>query len=206
MPVNKKPCRSKLKLPGDGLALSPFFSHNTKTRKVKCPGYLPLYLLLSHWALYSVVHVLEPRRAAMHLILQKNKFPAAKRCLHLHAFAHIANAFQSSTNASPENKRSSPQNSQTIHMQNQFEIKLFGSCCWRAKTTCESKQIPNSSPKTHSHKMLFSTKTSSTVIETLPDILASCRLPENSKNHLLHINHRSYLVKTKLKASAGHLI
>ena len=97
-------------------------------------------------------------------------------------------------------------NSQTIHMQNQFEIKLFGSCCWRAKTTCESKQIPNSSPKTHSHKMLFSTKTSSNVIETLPDMLASCRLPENSKNHLLHINHRSYLVKTKLKASAGHLI
>ena len=97
-------------------------------------------------------------------------------------------------------------NSQTTHMQNQFEIKLFGSCCWRAKTTCESKQIPNSSPKTHSHKMLFSTKTSSTVIEILPDMLASCRLPENSKNHLLHINHRSYLVKTKLKASAGHLI
>ena len=27
---------------------------------------------------YSVVHALEPRHAAMHLILQKNKFPAAK--------------------------------------------------------------------------------------------------------------------------------
>ena len=34
-------------------------------------------------------------------------------------------------------------------MQNQFEIKLFGSCCWRAKTTCESKQNSKLISKKH---------------------------------------------------------
>ena len=82
----------------------------------------------------------------------------------------------------------------------------FGSCCCRANTSCEAKQIPNDfqkhhshrqRPKTHSRKMLFSMKTFSTVNETCPDMMASCSFPENTKNNDLYLVRRRDLVKTK---------
>ena len=90
----------------------------------------------------------------------------------------------------------------------------FGSCCCRANTSCEAKQIPNGfqkhhshrqRPKTHSRKMLFSTKTFSTVNETRPDMMASCSFPENTKNNDLYLVRRRDLVKTNLITSASYL-
>ena len=91
----------------------------------------------------------------------------------------------------------------------------FGSCCCRANTSCEAKQIPNDfqkhhshiqRPKTHSPKRLFSTKTFSTVNETCPDMMASCSFPENTKNNDLYLVRRRDLVKTNLNTSASYLL
>ena len=91
----------------------------------------------------------------------------------------------------------------------------FGSCCCRANTSCEAKQIPNSFqkhhcccqyPKTHSRKMLFSTKMSSTVNDTCPDMMASCSFPENTKNHVSYLVRRRDLVKTNHISSASYLL
>ena len=91
----------------------------------------------------------------------------------------------------------------------------FGSCCCRANTSCEAKQIPNSfqkhhcccqRPKTHSRKMLFSTKMSSTVNDTCPDMMASCSFPENTKNHVSYLVRRRDLVKTNHISSASYLL
>ena len=90
----------------------------------------------------------------------------------------------------------------------------FGSCCCRANTSCEAKQIPNDfqkhhshrqRPKTHSWKKLFSMKTFSTVNETCPDMMASCSFPENTKNNDLYLVRRRDLVKTNLITSASYL-
>ena len=90
----------------------------------------------------------------------------------------------------------------------------FGSCCCRANTSCEAKQIPNDfqkhhshrqRPKTHSRKMLFSMKTFSTVNETCPDMMASCSFPENTKNNDLYLVRRRDLAKTNLITSASYL-
>ena len=90
----------------------------------------------------------------------------------------------------------------------------FGSCCCRANTSCEAKQIPNDfqkhhphrqRPKTHSWKMLFSMKTFSTVNETCPDMMASCSFPENTKNNDLYLVRRRDLAKTNLITSASYL-
>ena len=90
----------------------------------------------------------------------------------------------------------------------------FGSCCCRANTSCEAKQIPNDfqkhhshrqRPKTHSRKMLFSMKTFSTVNETRPDMMASCSFPENTKNNDLYLVRRRDLAKTNLITSASYL-
>ena len=59
--------------------------------------------------------------------------------------------------------------------------------------------------KTHSPKMLFSTKTFSTVIETCPDMMASCSFPENTKNNDLYLVRGRDLVKTNLNTSASYL-
>ena len=91
----------------------------------------------------------------------------------------------------------------------------FGSCCCRANTSCEAKQIPNDfqkhhshcqRPKTHSRKMLFSMKTFSTVNDTCPDMMASCSFPENTKNNDLYLVRRRDLVKTNPIASASYLL
>ena len=90
----------------------------------------------------------------------------------------------------------------------------FGSCCCRANTSCEAKQIPNDfqkhhshrqRPKTHSRKKLFSMKTFSTVNETCPDMMASCSFPENTKNNDLYLVRRRDLAKTNLITSASYL-
>ena len=90
----------------------------------------------------------------------------------------------------------------------------FGSCCCRANTSCEAKQIPNDfqkhhshcqRPKTHSRKILFSMKTFSTVNDIIPDMMASCSLPENTKNNDLYLVRRRDLVKTNLNTSASYL-
>ena len=90
----------------------------------------------------------------------------------------------------------------------------FGSCCCRANTSCEAKQIPNDfqkhhcccqRPKTHSRKRLFSTKTFSTITFTCPDIMASCSFPENTKNHVSYLVRRRDLVKTNHVTSASYL-
>ena len=90
----------------------------------------------------------------------------------------------------------------------------FGSCCCRANTSCEAKQIPNDfqkhhshcqRPQTHSRKMLFSMKTFSTVNDIIPDMMASCSLPENTKNNDLYLVRRRDLVKTNLNTSASYL-
>ena len=57
----------------------------------------------------------------------------------------------------------------------------------------------------HSRKMLFSMKTSSTVNDIIPDMMASRRLPENTKNNDLYLVHRRDLVKTNLNTSASYL-
>ena len=57
--------------------------------------------------------------------------------------------------------------------------------------------------KTHSPKMLFSTKTFSTVIETCPDMMASCSFPENTKNNDLYLVRGRDLVKTNLNTSVN---
>ena len=48
----------------------------------------------------------------------------------------------------------------------------------------------------HSRKMLFSMKTSSTVNDIIPDMMAPRRLPENTKNNDLYLVHWRDLVKT----------
>ena len=78
----------------------------------------------------------------------------------------------------------------------------------RGKTN--SKRFPKhhshrQRPKTHSRKMLFSTKTFSTINETRPDMMASCSFPENTKNNDLYLVRRRDLVKTNLITSASCL-
>ena len=129
--------------------------------------------------------------------------------MHLHMLQmHLSSILQN--DASPEINASL----QKHHHAKRFEIKCSLSCCCRANTSCEAKQIPNDfqkhhshiqRPQTHSPKRLFSTKTFSTVNETCPDMMASCSFPENTKNNDLYLVRRRDLVKTNLNTSASYL-
>ena len=79
----------------------------------------------------------------------------------------------------------------------------------RGKTN--SKRFPKTSfspstSKKHILQKCCSTKTFSTVIETCPDMMASCSFPENTKNNDLYLVRRRDLVKTNLNTSASYLL
>ena len=53
--------------------------------------------------------------------------------------------------------------------------------------------------------MLFSMKAFSTVNDIIPDMMASCSLPENTKNNDSYLVRRRDLVKTNPNTSASYL-
>ena len=74
-----------------------------------------------------------------------------------------------------------------------------------SKTRTPHKDVGNDFQESHSHhqrskinfpKILFSTKTSSNSIVIIPDILASCSFPANTKKHDLYPVRRRDLVKS----------
>ena len=94
-----------------------------------------------------------------------------------------------------------------VDMQNQINKVQFGSCCCRANTSCEAKQIPNNFQKHHSHRQHPKTHSKNVVLhenvlvnDIIPDMMASRSLPENTKNNDLYLVRRRDLVKTNWTA------
>ena len=200
------------------LALT-FFSQHTKQAKVTCPGSVGHCAVLSLFLLFCRATCLNQARAYMHIVLQsllqipaeaKTKINSSTSTCICICCKCIIPVFCKRRQS--RNKRFSPKTSSCKTIWNKVQ---FGSCCCRANTSCEAKQIPNDfqkhhshiqRPKTHSPKRLFSTKTFSTVNETCPDMMASCSFPENTKNNDLYLVRRRDLVKTNLNTSASYLL
>ena len=148
------------------------------------------------------------------------QIPAEAKTSQTHAFAHVANVSSSRIAKCQSRKINALHKNiistmfKTLTCKTSGNKVQFGSCCCRANTSCEANQIPNDfqkhhshcqRPKTHSRKMLFSMKTSSTVNDIIPDMMASRRLPENTKTNDFYLVHWRDLVNTNLNTSASYL-
>ena len=134
--------------------------------------------------------------------------------MHLHMLQmHLSSVLQKTPvqkiNASLQNLLQKHHHAKTV-----WNKVQFGSCCCRANTSCEANKFQTISKniiltvnvqKKNSPKMLFSTKSFSTVNETCPDMMASCSSPENTKNNYLYLVRRRDLVKTNPITSASCL-